>query len=535
VLLARASARRREIATRLAIGASRGRLVRQLLAEVFLLAGMGTAAGLGLHWYLTKLLNEMSVPLPVPMVFQIAPDWKLVLYSMALTAVATLLAGVVPAWQATKPGLASGLKMEEPQYGYRRFTLRNGLIVAQVATTMVLVSVALLFARSLARVNSLEPGFDLRHTAWAKISVLSDRYTKDQTFAFASRLLLTAASVPGVQSAALSRTVPFNNFMRSGTMIHTGDTAARFEYYSNSVSPAYFDVMGIPILAGRPFSAADGKGTDTIIINAALAKRLFGNGAAVGQRIWLGDKKEGPGMEIAGVVSNTKHVTMGEALAYAIYEPIARNQPANAAINVLVRAGGDGGAVVGRLRDALSVLDNTAAVEVGALRSKLAFAYLPAQIGAVFVGGLGLLALVLALIGIYGAMAFAVSRRTAEIGIRMALGATAWQVLAAVLGTSLSAMCTGLAIGIALATAAARPLGLFLAEGITPLDPLAFGGVLLICLAAGAIAAIVPARRALAIDPLRALRVDCIARKRTENRPCVTIVNLVRHDPPHAC
>ena len=213
-------------------------------------------------------------------------------------------------------------------------------------------------------------------------------------------------------------------------------------------------------------------------------------------------------MEIAGVAANSKHLTMGETLAFAVYEPIARTRPSKTDINVLVRTGGDGGSVVAPLREALSRLDATAAVEVGALRTKLAFAYLPAQIGAVFVGGLGALALLLALIGIYGAMAFAVARRTAEIGIRMALGASTWQVLRAVLGTSLSALGSGLALGIVLSVIAARPLGLFLAEGITATDPLAFAGVLLICLSAGGIAAIIPARRALAVDPIRALRVD---------------------------
>ena len=161
-----------------------------------------------------------------------------------------------------------------------------------------------------------------------------------------------------------------------------------------------------------------------------------------------------------------------------------------------------------RLREALSSLDDTAAVEVGTLRSKLAFAYLPTQIGAVLVGSLGALGLLLALVGIYGAMAFAVSRRTAEIGIRMALGASTWQVLRAILGTSFGTVSAGLAIGIVLAVVAAHPVAFFLAEGVTPMDPVTFGTVILICLSAGGIAAIIPARRALSIDPMSALRVE---------------------------
>jgi hypothetical protein len=206
VLIARAAARRREIATRLAIGASRGRLVRQLLVETLLLASLGTLGGLSLHWYLIGILNELSLPLPLPIVFEIAPDINLLLYAIALTVISAVLAGLVPALQATRPGITSGLKLEEPQYGYRRFTLRNGLIAAQVAVTMVLLCVALLFARSLARVHSIDPGFDLRHTTWAKIGVLSDLYPKDQIFLFASRLLETAAGVP-VGCACRSHTV----------------------------------------------------------------------------------------------------------------------------------------------------------------------------------------------------------------------------------------------------------------------------------------------------------------------------------------
>jgi predicted permease len=509
VLIARAAARRREIAIRLAIGAGRGRLVRQLLAEALLLASLGTIGGLGLHWYLTKLLNEMTLPLPVPIVFQIEPGLGLVFYAIALTVVAAILSGLVPALQATRPGLSSALKLEDPQYGHRRLTLRNGLLVAQVAVTTVLLSLALLFTRSLARTHSMNPGFDLEHTVWAKVNVLNDRYPKDQVFRFASRALDAATAVPGIRSAALAEIVPFNNFMKIGTAIQTEASSIKAEYYGNSVSPLYFETLGIPILAGRPFAAGDRKGSPhVVILNLALSRRLFGDRSAVGERIWFGDRKEGPGVEVIGVAANSKHLTMGENQANAVYEPIARTQPAKSEINVLVRAATGAGSVIVGLRESLSSLDDTAAVEVGALRTKLAFAYLPTQIGAVFVGSLGALALVLALIGIYGTMAFAVSRRTAEIGVRMALGASTGQVLKAILGASLGTVCIGLAIGIVLAVAAAHPLAFFLAEGITPLDPVTFGSVILICLLAGGIAAIIPARRALSIDPISALRVD---------------------------
>jgi predicted permease len=509
VLIARAAARRREIATRMAMGASRGRLVRQLMGEALLLASLGTLVGMSLHWCLSTILDNLSLPLPVPIVFQMATDFTLVMYSIALTAIATVLAGLAPALQATKPGLTSGLKMEEPQYGYRRFTFRNLLMVAQVAVTVVLLSISLLFTRSLMRANSIHPGFDLQHTVWARVNVLSDRYSKNQAYLFASRVLDAAAAVPGVRSAALSDAVPFNSFLRTSSSIHTRASASKIEYYASSVSPSYFETMGIPIFAGRPFSAGDRRGApNVVVLNEAMARRLFGAGSAVGEKIWFGDRKEGPGVEVIGVTANSKHLTMGENQAFAVYHAIAQVRPDGTEINVFARASGDAESTAGALRKALSPLDITAAIDVGPLRSKLAFAYLPSQIGAVLVGSLGALGLILAVIGIYGATAFAVSRRAAEIGIRIALGASTGQVLRNLLGTSLVMMCTGLAIGIGLALAAAQPLAFLFAEGIKPLDPVTFALVILICLFAGGIASVIPARRALWIDPITALRVE---------------------------
>jgi len=312
---------------------------------------------------------------------------------------------------------------------------------------------------------------------------------------FASKALETAAAAPGVRSAALAENVPFNRFMRVGTPIQTSVGSAMAEYYANSVSPAYFETMGIPMIAGRAFSPADRKGAPhVVILNEALSKRLFGNGRAVGERIWFGEKKEGEGVVVVGVAAN--------------YQSIARTQPSKSEINVLVRTEGDPAGFSAALRETLSNLDTTAAVEVGPLRTKLMLAYLPSQIGAVLVGSLGGLGLVLALIGIYGTMAFAVSRRTAEIGIRMALGASAWNVARTIFGVSLGTMGAGFAIGFGLAVLAAQPLAAFLAEGITPFDPATFGWVIAICLVAGVVATIIPARKALTVNPIRALRVD---------------------------
>ncbi|MBX9603888.1 MAG: ADOP family duplicated permease [Bryobacteraceae bacterium] len=509
VLTARAAARYREIATRLALGASPGRLVRQLLTEALLLAVLGAVVGLSLQSFLAGLINGLALPLPVPVVFQIRPNITLIAYSIFLTAVAALLAGLAPSWQATRPGLVGGLKGEQLRLRKPGTGFRNSMIFGQVAVTVTLLFVAVLFTRSLVRVASMNPGFDLRHTAWAKISLLRDRYPKDQAFRFASGALDAASAVAGVESAALATRVPFNNFLRSGTAIHTRSRTANVEHFSTGVTGGYFDTMGIPLLAGRSFSAADRNGAPRVaVLNQALAKRLFGEGSAIGERIWLGQSKEGSGIDVVGVVGDSKHLTMGESQAFAIYDSIAQTQPEGPEVNILVRAKGDSEGVVMSVRNTLSSLDATAAVDVRPLRTSLAFAYLPSQIGAAFVGSIGALGLVLALIGIYGTMTFAVSRRTAEIGIRVALGATASQVLAAVLGTSLLTICAGLLAGIGAAIALARPLSFLLAQGVTPLDGLTLASVVAICLLVALIAAILPAKRALSVEPVSALRVE---------------------------
>jgi len=508
VLVARAGARRREIATRLAIGAGRGRLVRQLLAEALLLSALGAAAGLMLHRYLISVLNNLTLPLPVPVVFEIRPDFTLLLYAVGLTVLCALIAGLVPALQATRQGLTPGLRMEEPQYGHRWLTFRNALLVVQVATTVALLSIALLFTRSLARVHSMNPGFDLQHTVLAHISVVGDRYSKDQLARFSLQALENAATAPGVRSAALARTVPFNNFMRSGSIVSTQQTSARMEYYANRVSEAYFDTMGIPLISGRSFTVADRTGGPPVaILNEAFARKMFGTKPAAGERIWFSDQKNGPGVEVIGVAANSKYLTMGEDQALMLYEPTGQEQT-KTETNVLVRAEGDAAGVVAGVREALATLDDSAAIEVKPLRTRLAFAYLPSQIGAVLVGGLGALGLMLALIGIYGSMAFAASSRSAEMGIRMALGASAYQVLRSVFSASLGILCIGMVIGVAVSMFASTLVTAFLAEGIKPADPVMLASVILICLAVGGIAAFIPARRVLSIDPISTLRVQ---------------------------
>jgi predicted permease len=394
VLIARAASRRREIATRLAIGASRPRLVRQLLAESLLLAGLGTLAGLCLHAYLARLLNNLTLPLPLPIVFHIQTDVPLLIYAIALTCVAAVVAGLLPALQATRPGLTSGLKLEEPQYGHRRFTLRNLLVAGQVAVTVVLLSVGMLFARSLVRINSITPGFDLRRTVWARTSVVNDRYTNEQLRMFASQAIEAARSVPGVRSAAITTAVPFNNFMRSRTLVRTGSDSKEVQFYESRVSPAYFDAMSIPMLAGRDFQASDGKGAQPVgIMNLAMARHLFPEGNAVGQQLWFGGEQDRRGMLVVGIAANTRHMTMSEDQVMALYTPLWQAGRLRYELNVMVRAEGEPEAALAGVKRAISGLDPTAAVEVSPLRNKLAFAYLPSQIGATLVGSLGLLGL----------------------------------------------------------------------------------------------------------------------------------------------
>ncbi len=507
LLLARAASRSQEIAIRLAIGAARGRLVRQLLAESLLLAICGTAAGLALNVSLTSLVSRIRLVLPVTIQFVIEPDWRLLAYAAGLAVVASVASGLIPALRGTRYGISRGLKSGGQRSGGSGSKLRHAMVACQLAVSVVLLCAGFLFLRNVVHASTASPGFDLDHTIWASMRLVPERYPdRARTSVVVDRALERLRGMPGVDSASIARVVPLNGNTKWGITVYTdlGSGPAHVEFNMNYVDLDYFRVMQIPIVSGRPFLPSDRKIAPKVaVLNESLARRLFGNIDPTGHTIRLGT---GSPVRIAGVAANSKYFTLGEENAFACYEPFAQWDGLSLDLNFLVRAAGDPRPLLAPLQSALSGIDGDAALEVKPMRNALVFALLPSRVGAAILGSMGLLGLVLASIGLYGVLLYSVSLRIREIGLRVALGATPASVLRLVFGQSAAVVIGGIAAGMALAFLAVRPLAMFLVPGVHPLDITNFVVVAGVLSAVGLAATAAPAFRALRVDPAAALR-----------------------------
>jgi predicted permease len=504
LLLARASSRAHELAIRLSIGAGRGRIIRQLLAESLLLAVCGTVAGLALNVGLTALLSRYPLPLPVPIQFTIRPDWRLLSYAAAIALATSLACGLAPAIKGTRAGLNLALKRGEHQTGRGRWTLRNALVVGQLAVSIVLLSAGFLFMRNLMQATSMSPGFDSAHTLWVYMRLAPEGYpVPEKIHALVENALQRLRNVPGVESAAIARVVPLNGNMHLSTRLFpdTGRQPVSVSFHDNYVSDGYFRTMGIPIVAGREFLPSDRR---VAILNENLARRLFGNINPIGHTFrWA---EGGAPVTVAGVAGNSKYFTLGEDNALAYYAPYIEMRDQLVNLNFLVRAEARPEPLMPGADAVLGELDPTAALETKPMAKALSFAMLPSRAGAAMLGSMGLLGLALASIGLYGVLLYAVSRRIREIGLRVALGAGPGSILRLVFEQSFGLVAAGLVIGTAVAIFAVRPLAMFLVPGVRPGDAWNFAAVAgVLCLVALAATAS-PALRALRVDPMVALR-----------------------------
>lgn len=491
MLLARASSRSQEIAIRLSIGAGRGRLVRQLLAESLLLALCGTLGGLALNLVLTRMISQIRLPLPVPIQYTIEPDWRLLTYSAALALATCLAAGLVPAFRATRTTITPQAR----QVG-RGSALRNTLVGMQVAVSVVLLCAGLLFVRNLVLASTTRPGFDIEHTVWARLTPMPGA----QSGNLAEEGLARLRGMPGVDSAAVVQVVPFNDNITNGTLMRTDrGESIQVQFSMNYVGPDYFRVMQIGIVAGREFAPQDREG---VIVNEALARRLFGNTDPIGHTMtW-----DAGTVTVIGVAKNSKYFTLGETDKPAYYAPWSPNRGGRNAVNFMVRAAGGPEPLVPAITRLLGEVDRTAALEVKPMAKAMVFALLPSQVGAVVLGAVGLLGLSLAAIGLYGALLYSVSRRLPEIGVRMALGASPASVLRLVVRQSAWLAGAGAAVGLAIAIFAVRPLAYFLLPEVSTGDPATFAMVAGALFLMAVVATIGPALRALRVDPVVALR-----------------------------
>ena len=506
LLLARASSRRQELEIRLAIGAGRGRLIRQLLTESLMLAALGTLVGLALNLWLTSLMNRIDLPLPIRLRLHITPDWRLMLYAAGIAIASALFCGLLPAMKATRADVHTALKQKDLAGNAGRWNVRSLLVVGQLTVSVLLLSAGLLFARNLIEATSMNPGFDVDHTLWAAMRLVPETYKDPQK----TRTLVAAAlekfrTMPGVEAAAVARIVPLNNQQTNFSGLRTDlGKEVGVKYKNNSVGPDYFRVMGIPMVAGREFVATDRAGAPAVaIVNENFARTVFGETNPVGHSIRFRDV--GP-VTIVGVAKNSKYFTLGERNTLAMYFAYSQ-QPASDNLHFLLRASSPH-ALMKPVMQVLAALDGSAAIETKPMRNAMTIALLPSRAGGAILGSIGVLGLLLASIGLYGVLAYAISRRIREIGLRVALGASPAKVLKMVFRDSLVLVSVGTLIGVGTAAVATRPLAMFLVPGLSPDDPLTFLSVIAVLAMVAVVATIGPALRALGVDPMVALRYE---------------------------
>jgi macrolide transport system ATP-binding/permease protein len=509
LLLSKAVGRRREIAVRMALGASRGRVVRQLLLESLMLSLLGGAAGLVVAWWSAGLLMVFVPPTDFPINLGIRVDGSVLAFT-AMASIATgLVFGLVPALHASSPRMVQALREESGRTsaGAAKHRLRNGLVVAQVALCLVLLVGAGLFLQSLRRGAHLQPGFDPANVVMASFDVFPAGYDRARGLVFQRQLLDRLRSAAGIERAALARTIPLGFSGNSSTGIAIDGYQPKKDeeivISFNEVSDGYFETLRIPIVAGRSFTERDVDGAvPAAIVNETMARRYWRDGDPVGRNITAGGER----IQIVGVAKDGKYRSLSESPRPYMYFPLAQRY--RSAVKLHVRSAGETGATLNTIRDVLREMDPDLPItETMPITDHLEQAIFAQRIAATLLGIFGALALTLAGVGLYGVMAYAVSERTHEMGIRLALGARPGELRGMVVASGMKVAAVGLAIGAAGAAAVSRLLTSLL-NGVSPTDPVTFAVVLATLAAVAFLAAFIPARRASLVDPIVALRYE---------------------------
>ncbi|HJZ87360.1 MAG TPA: ABC transporter permease [Polyangia bacterium] len=515
LLLARASVREREIAVRLALGATRGRLLRQLLAESLLFAALGAALGL----LLARLLGEfviafLSQPGRPARFIDLDPDWRVLAFTIGLAGLTCLLFGLVPALRAsnTEVGLvlkATGRGTTERGGG---FPLRRLLVVVQVALSFVLLVGALLFSRSLFKLVTVDAGFEQAGVLVVDLDLTALDLPKPRRVAYKEQLLERLRATPGVEHAASATIIPISgNGWNDDVWLDGGAAKPHFNAFFNRVSAGYFATMRTPLLAGRDFQSGDAEGAPNVaIINQTLARKLGAGPNPVGQRFRREADGSGRGeqvFEIIGLVRDTKYREMREEFSPIAFVPSTQDDAPDAFPEYVVRSRLPPADLTGVLKNAVAEASPAIRLDFQSLAEKVRFSLLPERMMALLAAFFGLLAALLASIGLYGVIAYSVARRTQEIGIRMALGADPGQVARMIVAEAGGLLAVGLAIGIVLALAVTRAAAALL-YGLKPHDPLTFGLAVGLLGLVALLASVLPARRASRVDPMVALRTE---------------------------
>ena len=508
LLLARASTRGREIALRLSLGATRGRLIRQLLTESVLISVAGGVLGSLLAlWSFRGLVAFVLTGLPAdapPMHLDSRPDLTVLAFAVGLTLLTGIAFGLAPAIHASNPALYGALKQDASAERAKRS--RGVLVGLQVAVCLVLTICASLLLRGLYATQTFEPGFNYRDVAVASFNLEGAGYDAPQAAAFQRALLERVRALPGVTAAAQASRPPLRADVQQMPLTVPGQPAPQTFNY-NAVSPDFFAVVDIPLARGRTFleSELDDRST-SIIVTEATARRVWPGEEPLGKTLVI-HFPPNPRVELSvvGVTADASTNSIGRIDDDLVYLPASpRSQPFN---DLMVRSNLDQAALATAIRDAAQAIDPGIIVRMGRLEDNLGVWRNLSTLVATLSGSLGLLALALASVGVYGLVAYAVSRKLREIGIRLALGATARDVLLLVLRLHLRPVIVGAAVGI-VACLGAAPLLSSLMFGVSSFDPIALGGATLIVLGAAVAASLVPARRALRVDPMTTLRYE---------------------------
>jgi predicted permease len=508
MLLARAATRRREIAVRLAIGANRMRLVRQLVTETLVLFAVGCGLALLLTRWLTGLLLAVLPALPVPVGVDITVDWRVVSFTAGVSFAAAILCALAPAFQASRPDLVRALKVDGAGTG-GRLRLRSAFVIAQVGVSLVLVIAGGLFTRALGRAAAINPGFDQAHVDVVSLDLSLSGYKEGEAIAFAARFLDRVRAIPGVQAASLAADLPLDGGrMGLGSLRVPGlqppNGLDSFPADWNSVSPDHFKTLKIPLVRGRDFSDHDtASAPGVIIINEAMARIVWHTTDVLGRQ-FEADMNPKKTLTIVGVVPDTQLITLGDKVQPYVYVPLAQQYVSRQSLLVKSLSGAAIPAVRAVLREMNPNVPVTTAMPLAQIT---ALTLTPQRMAGAVAASLGVVVLLLAAIGLYGVTSYSVSERTRELSIRMALGADRATVLRLVIRQGLVLTAIGVAIGLAVGAAGAQVLRSLL-FGISTLDPAAFGGAAFLFAMVALAASYLPARRATQVDPMDALRVE---------------------------
>jgi predicted permease len=508
LLLARAAGRSREMGIRTALGASRVRLIWQMLTESLLLAGLGGAAGMLLAMWLSDAMSWLLPPMGLPLSLNLAWDYRVPGFALALTLVTVIAVGLVPALRATKVDPVVSLRDETGAIGALlwRSRLRGALVVTQVAVSLVLLVCAGLFIRTLWQERKVNLGFDPERALLVSMDLFPNGYDEKRSVEFYRQLVARVAALPGVERVSLSNRVPPALFSGSSSSFEIEGYAPRADELINIefevIAPGYFQTMRIPLAEGREFSEADqAQSSPVVIINETMARRYWAGQSPLGRRLRAGS---GAWLTVIGVARDVKHFGATEPAQPWIYYPHAQ-QP-NRQMTLVARTAGDPWQAFPGVRGALQALDATLPLfDEKTLQTHSGVALFLDRLAVIFLSAFGLLALTLAAIGLYGVLAYTVTQRTREIGIRMALGAQTGDLLKLVVKQGMILALIGVALGLVAALALTRLMESLL-FGVSATDPLTFALIPLLLVAVALLACYIPARRATKVDPMIALR-----------------------------